>query len=207
MNKLLISFLLILPVLHSCSKGSAATMPPTGPGTDTTKNNTPDSLILWNGESKQTGVGWVSPVDSSMSISTEDSVVHSGNTAVEVHMAHQGAFLETGWQWSTWVNVTSVNFLPFSSLKLAVRVTGNVPDDLQLSLASPGDHHTTQRLSMKKYAPQLTSGEWQVLNVPLADFYSAGMAFDPKNAIQIIIGTWNDQKDFHIYLDDLTLIK
>lgn len=196
--------LLIFSLFYSCSKSSdkAQPVPPVVPPVIVP----PQPLTLWNGESAATGVGWVSPTFTDMAIATEDTSSASGTKAIAVHMAHPNFFLEAGWQWSDWTNVVSTNFSPFSNLTLSVRFAGlSLPNDLQISLASPGDHKTTQRISLKNYNANIYDGAWHQLTIPLKDFYTIGMPFDPAHAIQIILGTWNDNKDFTVMLDDIAL--
>ena len=121
-------------------------------------------------------------------------------------MAHPNTFLESGWQWSTWTEVQTTNFKAYTTLKLSVRFLGpRLPRDLHLSLASPGDHKTTERLSLKGYDAALLDGAWHDLTIPLKDFYTVNMPFDATNAFQLIFGTWNDNKDFTVLVDDIIL--
>jgi hypothetical protein len=203
-QKILSYFVLIFGFLAACGKTNAVSNgTPVTPVTPKIK-----PLVLWSGKTQPVGVGWVSPVDTDMSIGIEDTLGHSGNSAVAVHMAHPQTFLESGWQWSTWSDTKETNFALYDTLKISMRVDGPYKtDDLQISLSSPGDHHTTQRLSMKSYDPNLMDGYWHNFNIALKDFYTAGMPFDPAVATQIIVGTWNDNRNFTFFLDDIILTK
>jgi hypothetical protein len=207
MKNIFLGMVLALGVVAACQKGQASSsgVPPVQPAPPA--QVPPKPLILWDGESQASGVGWVSPTDSTMYAGVEDSIVHSGHAAIVIHMAHAGAFLESGWQWSTWADTKSTDLSPYDTLKLSIRVDGpRLPPDLNLSLASPGDHHTTQRLSLLHYDGGLMDHAWHDLAIPLKDFYTQGMPFDPQHAIQLIIGTWNDTGDFTFYLDDITVV-
>ena len=165
-------------------------------------------IILWDGEAKSTGVGWVSPVADDMAISSEKGVGTGESTGVSFRMARPNLYLESGWQWSDWSNVVTTDFKPYDILKLSVKFAGpRLPDDLSLQLASPGDHKTTQRLSLKKYEAAVLDGEWHELSIPLQDFYTDDMPFDAAHAHQLIFETWNDNKDFKVFLDNILLAK
>ena len=71
-------------------------------------------------------------------------------------------------------------------------MTGKVPPaDVSLSLASPGDHHTTERLSLRERDPKFGDGRWHRIRFQLADFKDPKGLYDPKHTIQVIFGTWN----------------
>ncbi|MEO5975972.1 MAG: hypothetical protein ABIS36_02160 [Chryseolinea sp.] len=166
----------------------------------------PTKLVLWNGESNSPGVGWVSPEGDSMSIAQQDTIFRSSKNSVAIHMARHHVFLEAGWQWSAWTATVETNIKSYIKINLSVKVDGPIrPDDMMLSLASPGDHHTTQRVSLKLYDPALMDGNWHDLSIPLADLFTSDMKFDPAHAIQIIFATWNESGDFLLYLDDLSV--
>jgi hypothetical protein len=161
---------------------------------------------LWNGEDKASGVGWVSPASKDMEIKTAKSEGKASSTGISFRMAHQNLFLEAGWQWSTWAKVEPTDLRPYKTLKISVKFAGpRLPSDLLLSWPSPGDHKTTQRLSLKRYDAAILDGAWHDLSIPLQDFYTADMPFDVGTAIQLIFGTWNDDKDFTVIVDDIAL--
>jgi hypothetical protein len=203
-QKKILYIVLVFGFLAACGKANTVSNgSPATPVTTIIK-----TLVLWSGKSQTVGVGWVSPVDTDMSIAIEDTLGHSGNSAVAVHMAHPQTFLESGWQWSTWTDTKETNFTLYDTLKISIRVDGPFrTNDLQISLSSPGNHHTTQRLSMKSYVPNMMDGDWHNLSIALKDFYTVGMPFDATTTTQIIIGTWNDKNNFTFFLDDIILTK
>ena len=185
-------------MMMSCHRSDPAPTP------SVTPPYVPLKQILWDGEMKPLGVGWVSPEGDSMSISIEDTVSRSSKNAVSIHMAKRHVFLEAGWQWSSWVSTIETNLKSYQYLHFSIRIDGPLrPDDLSLSLVSPGDHHTTKRLNLSAYATTFLDGEWHDVSIPLNDFYTQDMKFDPARAVQIIVGLWNENNDFVIYLDDL----
>ncbi len=194
--------LLVLSLfLSSCPALQAGPEVPVPPGA-----SAPAKLVLWDGEQKPNGVGWVSPTSTNMAIKTEKGVGKANSTGIVFRMAHPNLYLESGWQWSTWAKVETTNLKPYTRLNISVKFTGpRLPNDLHLSLASPGDHKTTQRLSLKRYDAGILDGAWHDLSIPLSDFYTPDMPFDPVHAVQVIFGIWNDDKDFTVLLDDLTL--
>ena len=203
MLKRMLPLIVIYLFLGSCSKSSGdSAVPPVPPPPPPTVSK----LVLWNGEEKSAGVGWVSPTAADMDIKTESSTGKSSSTGIVFRMAHPNLFLESGWQWSTWTNVQTTNFKPYTKLKISIKFSGpRLPGDLLLSLASPGDHKTTERLSLKHYDAAILDGAWHDLTIPLNDFYTANMPFDSAHAVQLIFGTWNDDKDFTVLVDDIIL--
>jgi hypothetical protein len=142
-------------------------------------------LILWNGKSQATGVSWVPPDGNGITIATEDTSVHSGKTVIVLLFAHPSAFFETGWQWSTWLNLKPVYLQSCYSLTIAIRITSTCLSD-NLSLAFPCDHNITQRLSLKHYTPLVIYSGWNEVAIQLKKNYSSGIQFEPGKVIQTI---------------------
>jgi len=167
----------------------------------------PEPLVLWNGESADVGVGWTvrKKLMSIEAVTDEDA--HSGDQAIVARFSHPEIFCGWGWQWFKWFpKPEGTDIRPYSTLHIALKVEGpRPPNELMLSLASPGDHHTTQRLKLKQRVPDLFASEWHAIELPREDFYTADMKFDPEHTIQVIMGTWNEDGDFAVWMDDISL--
>jgi hypothetical protein len=164
--------------------------------------------VLWDGEKQAVGVGWVSPQGADMKIEVLKSGVPSRGSIIRFHAARPETFVECGWQWAPWYpNFEGTDLTAYRTIELRVRAQGpQLPGDLLFSLASPGDHHTTPRVSLKKYAKGLYDGRWHLARIPLKDLYAPEMKFEPKRTIQIILGAWNAKGgDFTVELDDLAV--
>lgn len=181
---------------------------------------TPARTVLWDGEKVAVGVGWVSPTGAGNSVEVREKDARSKPHAATFRFARPETFVEGGWQWAPWYPAPSgTDVTPYATLEVAVKVDGpKPPGDLLLSLAAPGDHNTTGRVSLKKYAPDLFDGRWHPLRIPLADLYAADRAdigkrfpkskFDPAHVVQVILGAWNGPGgEFTVSVDDLALVR
>ncbi len=158
-------------------------------------------MILW--APKHIGVGWVAGQGKATSIKEEKGWFR-------YHTADAETFSEWGWQWAPW-NPTfdGTDFAPYSSIDIDLRMSGpKMPPDLLLSLASPGDHHTTPRDSLFKRDKKLSDGKWHRIRVPLKDFADSKTKYDAAHTIQIILGVWNGKGgDFTVDIREICVRK
>lgn len=164
--------------------------------------------VLWDGGRKAVGVGWVSPGKANLTLADVSEIHPTSSRYVRFRGVASDTYLEAGWQWAPWSPAfVGTDFTGAENLTIRIRVDGpNIPEDLTLQLASPGDHHTSERLSLKKYAPKLADGKWHPIRIRIQDFLRTPSKFDPKHTIQVIFGVWSGKNcDFTLDFTNLSL--
>ena len=166
-----------------------------------------EKLVLWNGESKSIGVGWVNIQSPNLSINVEEGKAFSGKKFIRFVCNQQKTYGECGWQWAPWApEFEGTDLSPFTKVSVAVRITGTkLPNDFVVSLRSPGDHHLTKLVSLKKAEPKIYDGKWHKVTFKLAEMYYPEMKFDTRHCIQLLFAGWNPEGSFILDFDDLVL--
>jgi hypothetical protein len=144
------------------------------------------NCVLWDPKSQPVGVGWVAGKGALTAITRQKKFF-------EYLTSDENAYAEWGWQWAPWApTFEGTDFTPYRELTVEARMTGmGLPADVTVSLASPGDHHTTERLSLQERDPKFGDGRWHRIRFCLADFKDPKGLYEPKRTIQVIFGTWN----------------
>jgi hypothetical protein len=144
-------------------------------------------MVLWDGTSKKEAVGWISAPEAHRAFLRE-----SGKTFMRFDRTAEKTFVEFGLQWAPWyppfagTNLTGNKFF-----LLDLRITGsNLPSDIGLSLASPGDHHTTARVSLAKQDAKVFDGKWHRFRIPFHEWLREPSKFERDHTIQLILGSW-----------------
>ena len=146
-------------------------------------------IILW-GDSKSVGVGWVANGKNSTSI---NQIREKDTRKIVFQTSAESSYAEWGWQWAPWSpNFRGTDFRSFNTLDVEFRLLGpRPPSDVSISLASPGDHRTTERLSIKSAINVIPIGKWCCIKMPLDKFPNPAGRYDAEHTIQLIFGTWN----------------
>jgi len=123
-----------------------------------------DDLIVWDGKKHTVLEGWVGGQCKTATIKKEDRMIR-------LHTSDPKTFAEWGFQWAPWQpEFKGTDIRPFKALAFEIRIAGpQPPNDLLLSLRSPGDHHLTVNDSLKKRHADLFDQRWRRIVVPLTD--------------------------------------
>lgn len=134
-----------------------------------------DNLVLWDGKKHAVGEGWVGGQCETATIKKEDKMLR-------FHTMDPKTFAEWGFQWAPWQpEFKGTDIRPFKAIALEVRVYGpQLPNDLLLSLRSPGDHHLTVNDSLKKREAKLFDQKWHRIVVPMTDLKPATINSTPS---------------------------
>ncbi|MFZ4507601.1 MAG: hypothetical protein ACOYON_07900 [Fimbriimonas sp.] len=170
--------------------------------------------VLWDGKTEKVAVGWVAPGGDD-----QRAIVPSQPGVAEFQLARKNAYVEAGLQWAPWnPEFTGTDFRGYKSIQFSLQVTGtDRPEDLLLSLRSPGDHNCTGNVGLKAVVPNVLHGKWHKVRVSLADLEKAdrkflaehwpGSKYDPSHVIQIILGAWNPKGTFTLRVRDVSLLR
>ena len=154
-----------------------------------------DPLIVWDGDAHIIGEGWVGGQCKTATIKKQDKFIR-------FHTQDPKTFAEWGWQWAPWKpEFAGSDVRPFQTIVLEIRVYGPIlPNDLLLSLRSPGDHHLTVNDSLKKREPKIFDQSWHRIVVQMKDLKARDEKFDPIHVVNVILGTWVEKGDFTVDL-------
>lgn len=173
-------------------------------------HNRSERTVFWDGGAHRVGVGWVAGSSRKVSISAETTAPGAPRKAIHVKAAEPNTFIEFGWQWAPWSPPFSGSDLTrYESVELKIRLSGpHPPPDLALSLASPGDHRTTPRVSLSAVDPSVIDSKWHEIRVPMSLLFTDKSKCDRKHVIQLIIGTWNGPEgDFSVDIEGIAVVK
>ena len=160
-----------------------------------------EPMILWDGDQHVIGEGWVGGQCKTATIKKEDKMIR-------FHTMDPTTFAEWGWQWAPWKpEFVGADIRPFKSIALEIRTYGSkLPNDLLLSLRSPGDHHLTVNDSLIKREPTLLDHKWHRIVVPMKDLKARDEKFDPMHVVNVILGVWVELGDFTVDLRKVELL-
>lgn len=175
-------------------------------------------FTVWDGANHIKGVGWTSPLGPESSIVAGLAAAGSHTTEITYYTSKRNTFVECGWQWAPWSPpFLGTDLSRYDTLELSIRIDGphvphqispNLPSDVALSLASPGDHKVTERGSLKSRDPKVMDGKWHQIFIPLKSLYTSQMKFDKNHATQVILGAWNGPAgDFTVSIRKLAFVK
>ncbi len=170
----------------------------------------PDRTVLWDGAAQNVGVGWVAGSSRKVSIRAESGGPGIVRKTIRLKAAEPNTFIEFGWQWAPWSpQFAGTDLTSYDSLELSIRLSGsNPPIDLLLSMASPGDHRTTPRVSLVAQDPHIIDSKWHRIRVPMRLLFTKESKCDRKHVIQMIIGTWNGPTgSFSVDIEEIAVAK
>ena len=145
-----------------------------------------EPMILWDGDQHVIGEGWVGGQCKTATIKKEDKMIR-------FHTMDPKTF--------------GADIRPFKSIALEIRTYGSkLPNDLLLSLRSPGDHHLTVNDSLIKREPTLLDHKWHRIVVPMKDLKARDEKFDPMHVVNVILGVWVELGDFTVDLRKVELL-
>jgi hypothetical protein len=159
--------------------------------TTTTPAPPPHKIIVWDGETANTGAGYTNPSSSTLLPETTDA--HSGTTALEFKFQGSGVWLGCGWDWFNWKTGDDVgtDTTGMKNLTFWIKSKG-ATGDLQVQLLCNGvvldtpEHHSA-KVDVLKYCPDLLDGKWHQVEIPLADLTQPA-GFNPKIISRIDFG-------------------
>ena len=159
-------------------------------------------MVLWDGKGHGVAEGWVGRQCKTATIKKEDRMIR-------FHTTDPKTFAEWGFQWAGYQpEFLGTDIRPFKAIALEVRVYGaQLPNDLLLSLRSPGDHHLTVNDSLKKREAKLFDQKWHRIVVPMSDLRARDEKFDPEHVVNVILGVWVEQGDFSVDLRRVELLR
>ena len=160
------------------------------------------SMVLWDGRKHAVAEGWVGSQCKTATIKKIDSTIR-------FHTEHPKTFAEWGFQWAPYQpEFQGTDIRPFKAVALELRGYGpQLPNDLLLSLRSPGDHHLTVNDSLVKREPNLWDGRWHRIVVPMTDLKARDDKFDPEHVVNVILGVWVEQGNFTVDLRRVELLR
>ena len=176
------------------------------PTTTTAPTTNPASLVVWDGETHNTGGGWIH-TQGKEHIKTQDTESHSPKTAV-AYDGEGDKWHGCGWNWTKWKAADATDITPYQNLVFWVKVTGDTkPTQLKVSLTSTNGKSTNQ-IDAGKYCPKVLDGDWQQVVIPLKDLTADAPDFEPQKTWELQLGNWNESPvKFTIYLDDISFSK
>ena len=166
-------------------------------------------VVVWNGESSSRGgspgAGWSVPSSKDIFLKTQSHVAHSGRSALQWRVFAKAQWAECGWEWlGWWPQSRGTDISPKKKLTFWVRVLGeHKPRDLNVALKSSDKKKQLPTVNVRRYNADYADGKWHQIKIPLKDMFNARSNFNAKKASQIFLGTWNEQADFSIYVDDI----
>jgi hypothetical protein len=194
MNKLPLA--LGLFALGLIAADNPATAPASAPASQ------PATLVVWDGETHNTGGGWVDHKDKE-TIQAQDAEAHSGKRAV-AFTGKGGGWHGCGWNWTLWKADQATDASPYAYLTFWLKVAGPTPPVEMRVILTATNGKTTPQLNILKYTPDALDGQWHQVVVPLKDLFPADTAADPKKLWEIQLGNWNQAPcEFTAYLDDV----
>jgi hypothetical protein len=162
-------------------------------------------LTVWDGEGYADGNGWISPAGKS-TFRVTSTEHYNGKQSLEYH-AEGVASSSGGWNWANWNMAAVTDLSGFESLAFYVKVTGDKPAKVPVSLACGPSKVESERLDLATYSPDFTDGQWHRVTVPLKDLYGASK-FDPKTAYELRFLTDEAREStFDMYVDVVRLLR
>ncbi|MEI8243930.1 MAG: sialidase family protein, partial [bacterium] len=167
-----------------------------------------EKTVVWDGDRYPHGLSWVSPQTPLNFIKAQTEEVHNGKVAVEFRGEGSG-YIGGGWNWHGWYPEGSgEDITSFANLTFWVKVVGDDPQGLAVSLVSSTTKKGTGQVMVADYAgddANLRDGAWHEVVIPLRDLYAAGKeAFDPRHVWELDISSWAPLKRaFSVFVDDV----
>jgi hypothetical protein len=167
----------------------------TGRKTDTNDmpeagSDAPARVLVWDGETADTGSTWVNPTSSTFGPERGDA--HSGNRALAFKFDAADIWIGAGFDWLNWkTGNVGTDTTRMKNLTFWIKSEGTT-GDLQVQLLCNGkvldtpDHHTA-KAHVLKYCPRLLDGGWHQAVIPLADLTQPA-GYDPRIVTMIDFG-------------------
>ena len=166
-------------------------------------------LIVWNGDDKPGGQGWVSP-QKDCSIGAKPGCGRNGTVGLSF-VGKGSNWIGFGWNIFGWAPDSGVDTTQYQSLVFWVKVEGGVdPEGLTINLASSGGtgEKKAGQVDINTYCQDYSDGQWHEVIIPLADFMAKNKGIDPKTVWDIVVGSWSaNERSFTVVFDEFGLRK